>query len=180
MNDSLKEIIDKIYFNKEYEYLKDKCKVEIHLPKEIEFTAKLLNLNIIEYLGEVIPAKKWTFKYPEVIKGEFEASFSTTLLISKIAPFYYMQHEFEVENKDENKLAPTLDGFDGQPYIRSQYVFQEQVNEVLGNKRYFKLSYAEITEVISELSFSEGVTIFGSQVTVEHAIFHDLLGLCNE
>ncbi len=40
------------------------------------------------------------------------------------------------------------------------------------------MSYAEIIEVIPELKFPKEVTIFGSQVTVEYAIFHDLLGLC--
>ncbi|MEH7190132.1 hypothetical protein [Bacillus toyonensis] len=74
----------------------------------------------------------------------------------------------------------TLDGYDTQAYTIQQLEFDSQVIQSLTSKNYTQLSYAEVNEVVMDLTFPEGVTIFGPQVTVEYAMFHDVLDLCPE
>ncbi|KLA31148.1 hypothetical protein B4077_3416 [Bacillus cereus] len=74
----------------------------------------------------------------------------------------------------------TLDGYDTQPYTIQQVEFEQQVIQFLTSENYTQLSYAKVNEVVMNLKFPEGVTIFGTQVTVEYAMFHDVLDLCPE
>ncbi|WP_257144542.1 hypothetical protein [Bacillus toyonensis] len=74
----------------------------------------------------------------------------------------------------------TLDGYDTQAYTIQQLEFDSQVIQSLTSKNYTQLSYAEVNEVVMDLTFPEGVTILGPQVTVEYAMFHDVLDLCPE
>ncbi|PGZ09121.1 hypothetical protein COE47_33070, partial [Bacillus thuringiensis] len=69
---------------------------------------------------------------------------------------------------------------DTQAYTIQQLEFDLQVIQSLTSKNYTQLSYAEVNEVVMDLTFPEGVTIFGPQVTVEYAMFHDVLDLCPE
>ena len=68
----------------------------------------------------------------------------------------------------------------GEPYIKEQYDFYDRISKSLVSIGYSEISYAELTEVVYGVSFPEGVKIFGPQVTVEYALFHDLLELCPE
>ncbi|CAI8708686.1 MULTISPECIES: hypothetical protein [Bacillus] len=52
------------------------------------------------------------------------------------------------------------------------------INKTLKLGGYTDLSYAEINEVVEGVQFPEGVTLFGPQVTVEYALFHDVLDIC--
>ncbi len=97
-----------------------------------------------------------------------------------MAPVFYLQHEFSVDCPGDTSLMSTLDGYDTQPYTSQQLEFDQQVIQSLTSKNYTQLSYAEVNEVVMNLKFPEGVTIFGPQVTVEYAMFHDVLDLCPE
>jgi hypothetical protein len=131
-------------------------------------------------LGDVWPSCKWTFDQGYVTKGEFRVHYSSLLMVSKLAPLYYLQHEFQVDNKDDDMLSPTLDGFDIQPYTIRQAEVESIIQEVFSKQGYEKLSYSQMNEVLPELHFGEDVKIFGSQVTVEYAVFHDILEICPE
>ncbi|MGN4414279.1 hypothetical protein ACTFOF_20850 [Bacillus cereus group sp. MYBK87-2] len=96
-----------------------------------------------------------------------------------MAPVFYLQHKFSVDCPGAS-LMSTLDGYDAQPYTIQQMEFDQQVIQSLTSKNYIQLSYAEVNEVVMNLKFPEGVTIFGPQVTVEYAMFHDVLDLCPE
>ncbi|PEJ30943.1 hypothetical protein [Bacillus pseudomycoides] len=72
----------------------------------------------------------------------------------------------------------TLDGYDVQPYTFQQPELDQMINKTLRQVGYTDLSYAEINEVVEGVQFPEGVTLFGSQLTVEYALFHDVLDIC--
>ncbi|MED0673663.1 hypothetical protein P4S95_26210 [Aneurinibacillus aneurinilyticus] len=181
MNDLLKKTIDKYYRNNEISDYLIKCKENILIPTEIKAYAEDNNIEITNTnYGEIWPSSKITFDYEKYTKGEFEVNYSSTLLISKLAPVLYLQHEFQVENKDMNSTTPTLDGFDTQPYNRKQQELEELIKTIFSKSGYTILSFKEINEVIFGLDFNYGESLFGSQVTVEHAIFFDLLDLCPE
>ena len=83
--------------------------------------------------------------------------YTSTLMISKLAPIYYIQHEFEVDHVDPSNMSPILDGFDVQPYCKQQYFLEVEVDNWL-----IQLGYAEINEVICNLRFKEEKPLFGS------------------
>lgn len=181
MNDLLKKTIDKYYKNNEISDYLFKCKEIFLISKEIMAFAKDNNIKITDAnYGEIWPSSQITFDYEKYTKGEFEVIFSSTLLISKLAPVLYLQHEFQVENKDVSSTTPTLDGFDTQPYNSKQQELDELIKNIFSKDGYTILSFKEINEVICGLEFNHEVSLFGSQVTVEHAMFFDLLDLCPE
>lgn len=181
MNDLVGQTIELIYKNRNQELYLMKCTQELILPDNFYLLLKDPELSIIDSNQEKIsPGKSWFVEFEQFNHGEFNASFTTKLLISKLAPLFYIQHEFEVKNKVEKRIEPILGGYSGMPYIIAQYDFHKQISEVLSKGGYTELTYAEMYEVVCGLSFPEEVTIYGSQVTVEYALFHDLLDLCSE
>ena len=181
MNEMVEKVIEKYYRNRQTVDYLAKCKESIIIPTALEVFAEENRVEIIDTNGEEIwPSSKLIFEYEKYTKGEFEVVYSSTLLISKLAPVIYLQHEFEVENKDPNGISPTLDGFDAQPYTKKQQELDELIKNLFSENGYIALSYGELNEVIPSLSFNPQVTFFGAQVTVEHALFFDLLDLCPE
>lgn len=181
MNDLVGQTIERIYKNRDQKFYLMKCSQELILPDNFYLLLKDPDLSIMDFNQDKIsPKKSWFVEFKQFNHGEFNASFTTKLLISKLAPLFYVQHEFEVENKVEKRIEPILSGYSGMPYTIAQYDFCEQISEVLRKGGYTELTYAEMYEVVYGLSFPEGVTIFGHQVTVEDALFHDLLNLCSE
>ena len=181
MNNLVEQTIKRIYKNRDQEFYLMRCSHKLILPDNFYLLLRNSNLSIIDFNQErITPAKSWFIEFEQFNHGEFNASFTTKLLISKLAPLFYIQHEFEVENRIKKRIEPILDGYSGMPYIIAQYNFHEQISEVLRQGGYTELTYAEMYEVVCGLSFPEEVTIFGPQVTVEYALFHDLLDLCSK
>lgn len=88
-----------------------------------------------------------------------------------------MRHGFSVENRHDERVAPTLDGISNTGYIMRQFNVHGALSQEL-TRGYKDLDFPDMREIIPTLSFSEDVTIFGRQVSVEYALFHDLRGLC--
>ncbi|QPD83355.1 hypothetical protein K3G18_03615 [Bacillus subtilis] len=61
----------------------------------------------------------------------------------------------------------------------SQQKLDTKLNQILKEMGYNPLDYQEINEVICDLDIKTA-PLFGPQVTVELALFHDLLELCPE
>lgn len=179
MNVLVKEVVENLYKPKDVNGILARCRKTIELSKEVVSKIKDYQIKLIPHnLGDVWPSSTWTFDLPDYVNGEFKVSYSSLLMVSKLAPLYYLQHEFEVDNKDDQKMNPILNGFDVQPYTRAQANLEEIIKESFKKEGYECLSYREMNEVLPEFEFSEGVTIFGTQVTVEYALFHDLLEIC--
>lgn len=178
MKEIVRVNIEKIYKDKDFDFFKSQCLKELKLPSEFNKLFCNKKIKVEEGYSKSNPSKTWYIKYPPYIKGEFNVLYKTLLSVSKIAPLYYIQHEFEVENVDEDRMQPTLDGFSGQPYTKTQATYHKNIVEILEKAGFLELSYAEMNEVLSGLSFKYEPTIFGSQVTVEYALFHDIWELC--
>lgn len=179
MNNVTKQAIERIYAHADHSFYLEGCQKDLELFDNIESSLKVKNLDVSELTPQFIwPSKEWLIDFSEFAENDFRASFTSRLKISKLAPIFYIQHEFSVINKVPAKIEPSLDGYSGMPYIMLQYEFQEDISKTLEKNDYLRLKYSEIYEVIPELSFPQGVTIFGPQVTVEYALFHDLLDLC--
>lgn len=181
MNELIKITINKYFrYNDTADYL-SKCKRSISIPTEVELFFENNNIKIMNTnYGEVWPSSKIIFEYKKFIKGEFEVKYSSTLLISKLAPVCYLQHEFQIENQDVNRTVPTLEGFDLQPYCSKQQELENVIKNIFSKKGYIFLSYSELNEVICSLDYNRKTTFFGPQLTVEHVMFFDVLDLCPE
>lgn len=135
------------------------------------------SIDVLDY--GIWPAWEVRTRFPTYRRGAFAARFDTTIKISKIAKLFHVLHGFDVENRHVTRVAPTLDGYGDIGYISCQFQLHEKVRDALVERGYAELDLADMEEIIPELSFPESVTIFGRQVSVEYALFHDVvLGLC--
>ena len=180
MIDIVINAIDRIYKKADHEFFRNSCKKQIELFKGLKDYIELQGLVLMDMYDNECPSKTWYIRFRDYIKGEFKVSYKTMLQVSKIAPLFYVQHEFSVENKDENSMTPELDGFDGQPYTKGQLELYNKICAILGEKRYRELTYSETTEVVEGLNMPENVTVFGSQVTVESLLFRDVFDICSK
>lgn len=180
MRDDVYNIIKRVYFDKDYKYFISKCNEEVPLPVEFFEQLKEYRCDFYYDIGRVQPGLTFFIEYPDVKRGEFEASFRSIVSISKIYPLYNIKHEFEVLNKDSEQIEPTLDGFSSEPYNTKQYNFGEALTKILNRINFTKLSYAEMEELVEDLKMPEGIWIFGPQVTVETALFRDVFDIVPE
>src|SRR5699024_7668134 len=180
MNDLINYTIDKYYIKKDTLDYFTKCKRPQLLSQHIEsFIANndIVLTNI--YFNNIWPSDKFIMEYPDYKYGEFEISYYSHLLISRIAPVYYLEHGFEVNSKDPAQTIPSLDGYDVQPYTKIQQEIETLITENLNN--FIKLTTADLNEVLCNIdSTLFGPNLFDRQFTVEQALFHDVLALCPE
>jgi hypothetical protein len=179
MKDQVKNSIKQFYPKVDSKLYLKKCQERLILPESIDPLIKQLDISINEFPEfHIWPSQGWIINYKEVLEDKFLAKFTTQLKISKIASFFYIQHEFSIKNEAPDKMDPELGGYGCTPYIIGQYDIEEELVSSLTQGGYTRLFEVDMDEVIPELSFPEGVTFFGPQVTVEYALFHDLLELC--
>ncbi|MDQ6423658.1 hypothetical protein RB620_30055 [Paenibacillus sp. LHD-117] len=179
MNNLVREVVESFYHQEDKLRYLLKCQRTIELPSELIIFLNNNNIKLQPHnTGDVWPSSKWTFGHEDYCKGEFRVSFSSLLMVSKLASLYYLHHEFQVDNKDEQKMSPTLDGFDEQPYTRTQAELESIIKQSFKKLGYEQLSYKEMNEVLQGIHFGDDVGFFGPQVTVEYALFHDVLEIC--
>ena len=180
MNNLVKNAINRIYFLKDKEYFVNKCLRILQLPEEFSSLLRSDDIEVIRGKEVNTASEKFYIEYKSFVKGDFKLKYNTVIQISKIVPIYYMQHGFEVDNIDDNRIGSSLDGYDIQPYSKRQFDLHEDIIRILGNAGFTKLTLSEMNEVVEGLKFPQGVTIFGGQITVEQALFNDVFGYCLE
>ncbi|GAA0086257.1 hypothetical protein UT300007_26960 [Clostridium sp. CTA-7] len=173
----VEDTINRIYRTNDYKFFVTKCNKELELPKELDKYIKEQGYKLIGIFDNQSPSRRWYCYFSDFVKGEFKVLYKTMFEISKIAPLFYIQHEFEVENKDNNKINPVLDGFDSQPYTKEQAGLNDEIVSVLSKYGYKELSSSEMNEVVVDIKIPEDVSVFGTQATVEHLLFNDILDL---
>lgn len=148
MNKLVKDALKRIYIDKDYEYFKNKCNTKIQLSKELLKKIEKYVKCVEEGYWKGKPSQRWYFEYEKYKSDKFEITYRSILRISKIIPVFYIQHEFEVENYDPDKIFPALDGFGLQPYTKTQYNLDEVVKEHLKKEGYTEIGYIDLEEVI--------------------------------
>ncbi|MBD5464604.1 MAG: hypothetical protein HDR22_02090 [Lachnospiraceae bacterium] len=177
MNKLAQLYIKRVYEGKDYVYFKNKCKqVPLYLEELIELASSMC-IKIDTYCTEDDPAVQIWFYFEGYTEDRFNAEYRTLLKISKVANLFVFQHEFGVENRDPNKMVPILDGFSEEAYVFSQNKLEATLTDFLENKNLVKLQLRELEEVVMNFEIPEE-GIFGSQMTLENALFRDLYGIC--
>lgn len=178
MKKTVLNAIDSVYIKKNYSLFQEKCGIDLNFSDEISEITKKFAYDVVEENLELNPSLTWYIEFTPFNKGEFKAVYKTILSISKIAPLFYVQHEFEIENIDMDRMTPVLDGFGAEPYNKSQAELYNSLFKFLYDNGYEELSYSEMNEVVLNVSMPEGVNVFGPQMTVENCLFRDILGIC--
>lgn len=177
MIDEVKRVIEATYIKRNFEPFISRCH------EKPEFIGELLNAVQAAISGAVVselpgdPGVVIYFDVCEFAKNDFKVKYKSVLSISKVVDVYYLQHEFEADDPDPDRMTPILDGFGGEPYCKAQFALEEIIRGFLAARGFKQLTCAEMDEVIPEVKMPENA-LFGSQMTVEYALFKDMWGLC--
>lgn len=177
MIDEVKKIIEITYIQKDFEPFVSRCR------GKLEFVGDLLNAAQTKFNEAAVselpddPAVTIYFDVCGFSRNDFNVVYKSVLSISKVADVYCLQHEFEADDPDPGRMTPVLEGFGGEPYCKTQYALDELICGFLAKRNFKQLTYADMNEVIPDVEMPENA-LFGSQMTVEYAIFKDMWGLC--
>ena len=177
---AVSQAIDKFYRKKDYETFKRLSSEPLELFPEIKIYLKAHWLTFTEEPNKSYPSREWVVQFNDLPREEFEVSYTTILKVSKVAPFFYVEHRFSVKNQDPNGTVPYLTGFAGMGYVKRSFVLHEEITKVFKSKGYHELNYPEMIEVPDWFIMPEGVTHLGPNVTVEHLLFMDIFQLCSQ
>ncbi|MDE6470102.1 MAG: hypothetical protein K2L19_03675 [Eubacterium sp.] len=179
MKEVFKQCIERIYIDKDFDFFRAKC------AESADYVSDLVELAESQCEKSIVcdstnePNVKIWFIYKSYFKGDFSAEFNTILKISKICGVFVFQHEFSVKNILPQKIAPVLDGYDANPYIKSQWDLEDILSDFLTSKGLIKSDIIELNEVVGGVALPNP-TIFGKQLTVENALFRDLYDILED
>lgn len=176
MNTDIKDIIKRIYFEKDYDFFRERCLTSKISPSKLTAIGCSYSQNTTIFAPDNCPAVQIEFDMFLDKVSDFSIHFSTILKLSKIADIYAIIHTFSVPNSDGRCIEPTLDGFGGQPYIVDQMNLETKIKEFLFKMGFQAITLAEMEEVIGGIECPQS-KIFGPQFTVECALFRDLVGI---
>lgn len=173
MNDRIESYVKKLYCCMNHDLFLEMCKrTPCYLNELLQLTTSLCSEIEISNL-EDNPCITIRYLYPDFTDGVFHAGFRSILSISKVADVFYVYHEFEVDNNTPERLVPSLDGYGQIPYTQAQYALENIIVKFLEQHGLYGLTFTELDEVITYLPMPIK-TIFGTQMTVENALFRDL------
>lgn len=177
MLDEIKRVVETTYILKNYEDFISRCHEKIGFIDELlEFTKTRFGKAEVSKLPDD-PGVVIYFDVCEFSQNDFKVRYKSVLSISKVADVFNLQHEFEADNPDPDGMTPVLDGFGGESYCKAQSALEEVICDFLTAKGFKQLTYADMEEAIPGVEMPENV-LFGSQMTVEYAVFKDMWGLC--
>ena len=140
-----------------------------------------MDLTLFEDENNNYPSKYWYIHFEDYKNNELEISYKTMLKVSKVAPLFYIQHEFSVKNKDKNGIFPDLKGIDNATCIKQQFDLNEKITAILNKEGYMPLEYHDMIEAVPGFKMPEDLVYnFGPNVTAEHLLFTDLFGICEK
>lgn len=178
MNQLASYYINEYYINKNFKTFKEKsAKTPKYICALDEITKSLCKEQTVCNLTN-FPAIEIWMKFDSYKLYTFSVKYLSLLRISKVSDLFVIQHEFSVDNIDPNRMTPVLDGFGEESYTLQQKRAEEQICSFLRQQGLTKLSLSEMDEVVCDLSLKEQ-SIFGTQMTLENALFRDLYSICD-
>jgi hypothetical protein len=84
-----------------------------------------------------------------------------------------------MENPDEERIEPILDGYSGEAYCKKQFVLDEIIEKYMSEKGYERLDLPEIEEIFLEMITpvdSDSPELF----SVNNALFMDYYGFFSD
>lgn len=174
----IKSAIDEIYIKNNKEIYICGCKKSIDFINELVDIIEKNCLNVNVYTNFNEPAVEIRIIVNKVSVKDIIIEYSTILNLNKIVNYYYIQHEFSLENPDPDGMDSYLDGFREEAYSKKQFNLGETIINYIEAKGYSRLNYKDMEEICPEIKkFKDGEE--NSKMTVNNALFMDLWNICN-
>ncbi|MGX7149477.1 hypothetical protein [Enterococcus ureasiticus] len=173
LSNKIENIKQKYYIEKNLNDYKEKCGKVIELPKEIKQFCKENNIEIQPFSPENEPSMTWYFKFSQYVEENFSVTYSTKFELSKLENICSLIHYAEIPNRDPERMDSKflVDAEDG--FCFSQVNLEEAIFSAL--KDLDRLYLMDNFREVSDLVFSEDVTLFGPVVTYFDLAFRDMI-----
>lgn len=179
MTEEIKRVVETTYISKNFEYFISRCREKIGFIEELSAAVQDKSDKADVWDLPDDPCVEVHFDVCGYSQNGFKVRYKSVLMISKIVDVYCLQHEFEADNPDPESMGGVLDGFGGEAYCRRQFDLDSAVCDFMTAKGFKRLTCADMDEVIPGVIMPENA-LFGTQMTVEYAVFKDLWGLCSD
>ena len=177
IKDEVAQLIREIYVEKKTDLFVQGCRREIPFLDELLRRIGEMTDKVDRWSHEKDPAEEIYISVNTKIIGNIQIKYESTLYICKIAKYFYLQHDFSMDNPDDERIAPDLDGFSNEAYNKRQFRLDEMIVQFLSEQGYERLFYTDIEEEF----FPEGITSKECDrekyLTVFQALFMDYTGI---
>ncbi len=174
MDKIIKETISKIYIEKDYEFYKSVYKKEIsYLSYLIKVTKNFYKEFKVFNLDNSLEIRIHFINYYR--ENNFSVQYVTKLQVSKICDIYYIQHEFNIDNLDPNRIELKLNGFDNQTYTIDQYELESKIIDILSSNNLKQIQFIDLKQIIN-LNETENLLI-EKQITLEDLLFKNIYNI---
>lgn len=178
MNQLIKETVEKVYVQHDFEFFVSSCNKKVEFIDEFlkEMRIRCEEVEVYSSISEPAFEIRLTINTSKP-KG-IKIVYTSIIIVSKLVNCFYLQHEFEMENPDSDRMDYYLDSFRDEPYNKQQSRIEQTIIDFLKKEGYFRLSYSETEEICPNIrKFKEEPD---SQMTVGNALFMDFWELCSE
>lgn len=174
----IKKCIEEIYVNNNRELFISKCKRKIGFLNEFleVVRSKVLSANVYTNCNE--PVVEIHFYVNNYLSNVEEIKYNSILIVNKIVDYFYLEHEFSLNNPDPDGMDSYFDGFRDEAYSKKQFDLDRIIVSYLKDKGYNRLGYADMEEVFQCIK-KNGDKDETNQMTVNNALFMDIWDLCN-
>lgn len=170
------ELLKKLYKTRELDdWYKETCKSKIELPKGLMDYNGILKCNVVDRYS---PSANIYFELKKV-SGEngFVLKQEIHLRVSKLLRVYHLSCSYTLKS---DYLTPELDLW-GPPQTDGIIEAEQFINDVLSNEGYIELNNLyDIHDTVFEWTELSDIDVVNRRLTLEDAVFTDVLELCNE
>lgn len=179
MQDNIRKIIRDIYFNNRKDLFLQGCNNRIVFLNDLLRRIKPFIDTYDVYSSDNEPAEEVRISVSSNVYYDVCLKYDSLLYINKIAKYYFIQHEFSIDNPDNERIDPCLDGYRGEAYCKKQFVLDEKIEEFMFGQGYERLSINETEEIFPDTIIPKDSTV-PEFFSVYNALFMDYYGFFEE
>lgn len=176
MRDEIKQLIKTIYVDHRTDLFNQGCSREIDFIDELIHKIGEMTDKVDRWTRENEPIEEIHISVNTKTIGNIQIEYESILNICKIEKLFYLQHEYSLNNPDEDRISPDFDGFSDEAYNKKQFRMDEMIVQYLTEKGYERLWYREMEECFHEPVYSK-VFKCDEYLTVRTALFMDYIGI---
>ncbi|MCH4166469.1 MAG: hypothetical protein LKF40_02295 [Megasphaera sp.] len=141
-------VIERIFVQENYDLYKRFCEKQLSVESEIDQIAESMGTHTVSSGVKTAPGKEWYVHFEEMTRDDFCIKYRIVLYVSKLVPIFSIEYDFEIVNKDPDRVGITLDGYDGMAICKKQEMFHQRVRKYLKKQGYEEISQKELWEEI--------------------------------
>lgn len=175
LNKRLDTIKEKYYINQNEEIYKEQCGKTLYLPNKLVEFCKKHGIEIRLFSSENGPSQTWYFHFKKFSLEGFESSYSTELVLSKLADIFLIRHLIEIPLKDPQRLFPSILSDSDEPFCFIQADFEVMVMETFQTEQSFsRMSISKSEEEVEGLVIMDDDNRYSSPIQTFSLAFMDL------